>query len=196
MTAYLGQVPRLYNVMFWWSPPSQTLTGSQRYHYDHRDTRQAKVFINLTDVTEDNGPLHFLKPADSLKVDAKVGYSEVFCLICAARYMSVPSTAIAPSISPIAPIASQFIDCLLVGVGEEINPRNRLGECRFWAGTKRKSRCAMHQSALEQRIPPPATAGGDVRFALTGSCCSLVNNANIGKGPGRRWRGGTRARET
>ena len=42
VTAYLGQVPRLYNVMFWWSPPSETLTGSQRYHYDHRDTRRPR----------------------------------------------------------------------------------------------------------------------------------------------------------
>jgi hypothetical protein len=76
VTAYFGQVPRLYNLMMWWSPPNQAVEGSRLYHYDHRDNRQAKVFINLTDVTEDNGPLHFLSPADSLKVDAKVGYSQ------------------------------------------------------------------------------------------------------------------------
>jgi hypothetical protein len=76
VTAYMGQVPRLYNLTLWWSPPNQTAKGSQLYHYDHRDSRQAKVFINLADVTEDSGPLHFLTPADSLKVDAKVGYSQ------------------------------------------------------------------------------------------------------------------------
>ena len=76
VSAYLGQVPRLYNLMLWWSAPNQTVKGSQLYHYDHRDSRQAKVFINLTDVTEESGPLHFLKPADSLKVDARVGYSQ------------------------------------------------------------------------------------------------------------------------
>ncbi len=76
VTAYFGQVPRLYNLMMWWSPPNQAVEGSRLYHYDHRDNRQAKVFINLTDVTEDNGPLHFLSPADSRKVDAKVGYSQ------------------------------------------------------------------------------------------------------------------------
>ena len=59
----------------------------------------------------------------------RITSAAVFCLIYAARYMSVPSTAIALGISPIAPIASQFNDYLLVRVGEEINPRNRLGEC-------------------------------------------------------------------
>ena len=73
---YLGQVPRLYNLYMWWSPPNQTLKGSQRYHYDHRDSRQAKFFFNVWDVTEETGPLHFLSAQDSLSVDKKVGYSQ------------------------------------------------------------------------------------------------------------------------
>ena len=76
VSAYMGQVPRLYNLMLWWSPSNQTVKGSQRYHYDHRDNRQAKVFINLNEVTRDSGPLRFLTAADSLKVDARVGYSQ------------------------------------------------------------------------------------------------------------------------
>ena len=76
VTAYFGQVPRLYNLMLWWSPPNQTVKGSQLYHYDHRDDRQAKVFINLNNVTKDCGPLHFLPARDSRRVDAKVGYSQ------------------------------------------------------------------------------------------------------------------------
>jgi len=76
VTAYMGQVPRLFNLMLWWSPPNQTTQGSQLYHYDHRDSRQAKVFINLSNVTKDSGPLHFLSTRDSLTVDAKVGYSQ------------------------------------------------------------------------------------------------------------------------
>jgi len=76
VTAYIGQLPRLYNLTLWWSPPNQTAQGSQLYHYDHRDNRQAKVFINLNNVTKDSGPLHFLSAADCLKVDAKVGYSQ------------------------------------------------------------------------------------------------------------------------
>lgn len=76
VTAYMGQVPRLYNLMLWWSPPNQTAKGSQLYHYDHRDDRQAKVFINLNNVTKDSGPLHFMLAHDSRKVDAKIGYSQ------------------------------------------------------------------------------------------------------------------------
>lgn len=76
VSEYMGQVPRLYNLFLWWSPPNQSAKGSQLFHYDHRDSRQAKVFINLTDVTEESGPLHFLTPTDSRKVDAKVGYSQ------------------------------------------------------------------------------------------------------------------------
>ena len=73
---YLDQAPRLYNLYMWWSPPNHTMKGSQLYHYDHRDSRQAKFFINISDVTPDAGPLHFLSARDSLSVDAKVGYSQ------------------------------------------------------------------------------------------------------------------------
>lgn len=76
VTEYMGQVPRLYNLFLWWSPPNQSQQGSQLYHYDHRDSRQAKLFLNLNDVTEESGPLHFLRASDSLKVDAKVGYTQ------------------------------------------------------------------------------------------------------------------------
>ena len=76
VTAYLGQVPRLYNLMLWWSPVNQSQQGSQLYHYDHRDSRQAKLFLNLNDVTLESGPLHFLRASDSVKVDDKVGYQQ------------------------------------------------------------------------------------------------------------------------
>jgi hypothetical protein len=76
VTSYIGQLPRLYNLNLWWTPPNQTQQGSQLYHYDHRDSRQAKLFLNVNDVTEASGPLHFLRASDSLKVDAKVGYRQ------------------------------------------------------------------------------------------------------------------------
>jgi len=74
--AYYGQVPRLYRVAVWWSPPNATRKGSQLFHYDGLDTRQAKVFINLCDVPPEAGPLHFLDAAQSAEFDAKVGYSQ------------------------------------------------------------------------------------------------------------------------
>ncbi len=76
VTSYLGQVPWMTNLQIWWTPPNQTAERSQIYHYDHRDTRQAKVFINLNDVDEDSGPLHFLPATSSSKVDRSIGYSQ------------------------------------------------------------------------------------------------------------------------
>lgn len=76
VTAYMGQVPRLFNLWVWWSPPNQTQAGSQLFHYDRRDNRQAKLFLNLNDVTAETGPLHFLTAKDSRQVDAKVGYTK------------------------------------------------------------------------------------------------------------------------
>jgi hypothetical protein len=76
VTKYLGQVPWLVNLHLWWTPPNSTAVRSQLWHYDHRDTRQAKIFINLSDVDDDCGPLHFLSAVSSLKVDAKIGYSQ------------------------------------------------------------------------------------------------------------------------
>lgn len=76
ITQYLGQVPWLVTLKLWWTLPNQTAVRSQLYHYDHRDTRQAKVFINLNDVGEDSGPLHFLPAVSSLEVDRRIGYSQ------------------------------------------------------------------------------------------------------------------------
>ncbi|MGH2568803.1 MAG: hypothetical protein ACRDGA_10730, partial [Bacteroidota bacterium] len=56
---YLGQVPRLAQLRLFWSPKNQTITGSQKFHYDHRDTSQIKIFLNLIDICEESGPLCF-----------------------------------------------------------------------------------------------------------------------------------------
>jgi hypothetical protein len=76
VTKYLGQAPWLVSMSLWLSPPNQTAVRSQLYHYDHKDTRQAKIFINLNDVAADCGPLHFLPASESVKVDKTAGYSQ------------------------------------------------------------------------------------------------------------------------
>jgi hypothetical protein len=76
VTRYLGQVPWLVTLQIWQTVPNQTAVRSQLYHYDHRDTRQAKIFINLNNVTRASGPLHFLPASSSTKVDRKIGYSQ------------------------------------------------------------------------------------------------------------------------
>lgn len=75
---YLGQVPRLVSIGVLRSPANGSVywraPGSQDYHYDPRDSREVKIFINLTSVTHENGPTHFL-PADACeRFNAKVGY--------------------------------------------------------------------------------------------------------------------------
>lgn len=99
VTEYLGQVPRLYTLRLWWSPPNQTQRGSQRFHYDHRDSRQVKLFVNLCDVTEENGPLHFFSATDSELINERVGYSQ-------GRYededvfRAVPRERLRPAVGP------------------------------------------------------------------------------------------------
>ena len=76
VSEYLGQIPWLVSINVWWTQPNQTTMRSQLYHYDHRDTRQAKLFINLNDIGPNSGPLNFLPAQSSLKVNKVVGYSQ------------------------------------------------------------------------------------------------------------------------
>jgi hypothetical protein len=74
-TEYLGQVPRLQKIAVWWSPPNETLRGSQMFHYDPQCSLEPKVFINLNDVTAASGPLHFFDADRSAQFNAEVGYA-------------------------------------------------------------------------------------------------------------------------
>ena len=73
---YLGQVPRLSELQVLWSPKNETITGSQRFHYDHRDTRQVKVFLNMNDIYEENGPFCFLPANECSRFNSKIGYNQ------------------------------------------------------------------------------------------------------------------------
>lgn len=84
VTEYFGYFPLLRRVGMYVSSP-QKYEGSaysQLFHYDHGDFRQLKFFINVFDVSEDQGPFTFL-PADvsgavvpQLERDAKRGIIE------------------------------------------------------------------------------------------------------------------------
>jgi len=76
VSIYLGQVPRLSQLRLFWSPKNQTITGSQKFHYDHRDTSQIKIFLNLIDTYEDSGPLFFLPANISSQFNSRVGYNQ------------------------------------------------------------------------------------------------------------------------
>ena len=59
-TAYLGSVPLLAGAKLWWSPENDTARSSQRFHLDYENVRQLKVFINIFETAEDQGPLTFI----------------------------------------------------------------------------------------------------------------------------------------
>jgi hypothetical protein len=75
VSEYFGEVPILQRINIWWTPKNQEIRGSQFYHRDTMSwaERQAKFFINVTDVGADDGPFTFL-PADvSDKIVQKFG---------------------------------------------------------------------------------------------------------------------------
>jgi hypothetical protein len=74
VSRYLGTVPLLAGAALWWSPPNQSATSSQLYHLDNEDDRQIKVFLNVEETREDQGPVTFL-PAD-VSASASAALSE------------------------------------------------------------------------------------------------------------------------
>ena len=72
-SAYLGTVPKLSGARLCWSPENDTARSSQLFHFDYEDLTQLKMFINIFDTTEEQGPLTFL-PADiSQQVERSIG---------------------------------------------------------------------------------------------------------------------------
>jgi len=72
-TAYFGAVPRLASARLCWSPPNETALSSQLFHFDFEDLTQLKVFINILETQEDQGPLTFLPAHISNQVQRKLG---------------------------------------------------------------------------------------------------------------------------
>jgi phytanoyl-CoA dioxygenase PhyH len=63
VNSYFGLWSKLTYVDLWYTPPAQPgvdRVSSQRWHRDYNDARLVKVFVYLTDVEEDTGPLEFV----------------------------------------------------------------------------------------------------------------------------------------
>jgi len=60
VSGYLGTLPVLRRVGLLLSSPADTNADSRLYHLDPEDFRQVKVFVNVFDVTAENGPLTWL----------------------------------------------------------------------------------------------------------------------------------------
>ncbi len=72
-TAYLGAVPQLSGAMLVWSPENDSARSSQLFHFDYEDLTQLKMFINIFDTAEDQGPLTFLPATISAQVQKSIG---------------------------------------------------------------------------------------------------------------------------
>ena len=69
VSAYLGTVPILAGVTLRWSPPdldTTNLSASQRFHNDHEDVSQVKLFVHVDDIDPDHGVFTFY-PADTTR---------------------------------------------------------------------------------------------------------------------------------
>jgi hypothetical protein len=59
VATYFGSAPVLSALCLFWSIKTDTCISSQRYHVDGEDIRQLKLFLNVWEHTDDNGPLTF-----------------------------------------------------------------------------------------------------------------------------------------
>jgi hypothetical protein len=69
VSVYLGTMAVLASVALLWSPPETEgakLTSSQRFHNDHEDTSQVKLFVHIDDVDSDCGVFTF-HPAEATR---------------------------------------------------------------------------------------------------------------------------------
>jgi hypothetical protein len=75
VAAYLGVVPVLFDFDVWYTLPSEhELKGSQKWHLDHDDLTQVKVWVYCSDVEPETGPLTALDAGRSTQLAEKVGY--------------------------------------------------------------------------------------------------------------------------
>jgi len=94
-SAYLGELPILGAVEFWYSRPiDAALSNSQLYHVDLDDVRQLKVFLFVSDVDLESGPLTVLPAHVSARVSKALGYQP------ASGRVRVDDARIRPLLSP------------------------------------------------------------------------------------------------
>ena len=74
ITTYFQAVPILNFIMVTYSTNNQNPESSQLYHGDGETYSQIKVFINLNDVTRENGPFTFISAGNSEMLCKRLGY--------------------------------------------------------------------------------------------------------------------------
>lgn len=75
VSTYLGLVPVLKQVDVWYSVHAgDAPKSSQRWHLDSADTTQVKVWIHVSDVGPDSGPLTVVDASTSERIADEIGY--------------------------------------------------------------------------------------------------------------------------
>lgn len=65
---YFGTVPILSTICMFWSAKNDTRISSQQFHVDGEDVTQLKLFLNVWDVGDENGPLTFFPAAPTSSI--------------------------------------------------------------------------------------------------------------------------------
>ena len=68
--SYLQQPFVLSTIRLWWTVVNDTEIRSQKFHLDDEDLTQIKLFVNISDVSEDHGPFRFIDADNSQKIIA------------------------------------------------------------------------------------------------------------------------------
>lgn len=68
VAGYLGTFPVLTSMRLWYTETNDSTQSAQLYHIDQEDFHQFKVFININDVSSDNGPLTIVKAQPSRRI--------------------------------------------------------------------------------------------------------------------------------
>lgn len=69
VNSYFGMLSRLKSLELWINlpvDPASPVAGSQTWHRDYEDRQLLKIFVYLTDVTADAGPLSFVRTSHSI----------------------------------------------------------------------------------------------------------------------------------
>ena len=97
---YLNQPYVLSTIRLWWTPINASSVSSQQFHLDEEDLTQVKVFMNISDVTPENGPFTLLPSNVSAKIisaarNGKRRYSdeEIYKLAAIDKVISLTGTA-------------------------------------------------------------------------------------------------------
>ncbi len=72
---YLGMLPVIENILFWYSPNKENINrSSQGYHLDAQDVRTLQMLLFVEDVDDNSGPFVLIEAAESEKVARLINY--------------------------------------------------------------------------------------------------------------------------